>query len=265
MTAAEFTFSFNCLGEVSMQERLDAAQAAGFTDIGISIRWMGIWLESHDLAELDAMLAARGQRITELEAVRVMGLEPDPRGDLAAMLAEHYRPMRLQSVGPYVGTLDEAAARVARVADRFAQWGVEVVLEPLPFTNMSTPAIAADIIRRSGCANVSMCLDIWHLYRADLPMAHLDDLWPVISTVQFNDGTIVAQHPDLLTDCLENRMSPGAGEFDLIGLVRQRDLKRPDATFSIEVISKSLRTQDSTAAAQAIADGINLVLTASRS
>ncbi len=37
---SDFTFSFNCIGEVSLSERFAAARAAGFTDVGISIRWL---------------------------------------------------------------------------------------------------------------------------------------------------------------------------------------------------------------------------------
>ena len=224
------------------------------------------WLaEGHTLGELDAILAEHGVSVAELEAVRVMGPDPDPREDLAAILAEHLRPARLQSVGPYEGTLDEAAARVAQVADRFAPWGVEVVLEPLPFTNMRTPADAADIIRRADRPNVSMCMDVWHLYRNELPLSHLDDLWPYISTVQFNDGTIECQYPDdLREDCLINRRVPGDGEFDLVGLVHERNRHRPDATWSIEVINTTLKDQDPMLSARQIAEGLAGVLAASR-
>ena len=35
---SDFTFSFNCLPEVPLDERFAAAREAGFTDVGISIR-----------------------------------------------------------------------------------------------------------------------------------------------------------------------------------------------------------------------------------
>ena len=83
-----------------LAERFAAAKAAGFVDVGISIRWMGLWLAEHDLSEIDALLAEYGLRVAELEAIRVMREEQDPLEDLAAMLAEHFRPDRLQAVGP---------------------------------------------------------------------------------------------------------------------------------------------------------------------
>ena len=265
-TVADFTFSFNCIGEVSLAERFAAAKNAGFPDVGLSVRWMKLWLaDGHTLDELDALIADAGVRIAELEAIRVMRAEQDPLEGLAATLAERLWPARLQAVGPYDGTLDDAAVRAARVADRFSAWDVDVVLEPLPFTNMRTPADAADIIRRADRPNLSMCMDIWHLYRNGLPLSHLDDLWPYISTVQFNDGTIVSEFPDdLREDCLLNRRVPGEGEFDLVGLVRARNAHRPDSTFSIEVINTLLRTQDPALSAQQIADGLDNVLVASR-
>lgn len=263
---SDFTFSFNCLPEVALDERFAAASAAGFTDVGISIRWLGLWLnDGHDLDEFESLLTDNGLRLTELEAVRVMQEEPDPKLELSAVLAERFRPARLQSVAPYAGSLDDAAARSGAVADQFAKWGVDVVLEPLPFTNMQTPADAAAIILRADRPNLSMCMDVWHLYRMGLSIEDLDGLWPYISTVQFNDGTIESQLPDdLLQDCLVNRMVPGQGEFDLVGLVRARNAHRPDSTFSIEVISSALHKQDSFTTARQIAEGIEAVLAASR-
>jgi sugar phosphate isomerase/epimerase len=263
---SDFTFSFNCIGEVPLAERFAAAKGAGFPDVGLSVRWMRLWLEDgHTLDELDGLVADAGVRITELEAIRVMREQQDPLEDLAAELAERLRPARLQAIGPYDGTLDDAAVRAGRVADRFAQWGVDVVLEPLPFTNMRTPADAAAIILRADRPNLSMCMDVWHLYRNELPLSHLDGLWPYISTVQFNDGAIVSEFPDdLREDCLINRRVPGEGEFDLVGLIRARNAHRPDSTFSIEVINPTLRTQDAAQSARQIATGLDAVLAASR-
>jgi sugar phosphate isomerase/epimerase len=263
---SDFTLSFNCVGEVPLAERFAAAKAAGFPDVGLSVRWTKLWLEEgHTLDELDTLIAEAGVRIAELEAIRVMREEQDPLEDLAAVLAERLRPARLQAVGPYDGTVDDAAQRAGRVADRFAPWGVGVVLEPLPFTNMQTPADAAAIILRADRPNLSMCMDIWHLYRNGLPLSHLDGLWPYISTVQFNDGTIECQFPDdLREDCLLNRRIPGEGEFDLVGLIRARNAHRPDSTFSIEVINPTLRSQDAALSARQIATGLEAVLAASR-
>ncbi len=262
---SDFTFSFNCLAEVPMEIRFAAARDAGFVDVGLSVRWMKQWLETHDLAELDHKLDQFGVRVAELEAIRVMGEETDPLEDLAALLAEHLRPDRLQAVGPFSGTQMQAALRAGRVADRFSQWDVEVVLEPLPFTNMKTPADAASIIRLADRPNLSMCLDIWHLYRNDLPLSHLDNLWPYISTLQINDGTLLCEFPeDLREDCLRNRKIPGLGEFDLVGLFTERNVHRADSTFSIEVISTELKAQDPSLTARQIAEGLDAVLKASR-
>ena len=249
-----------------MAERFAAAKAGGFTQVGLSLRWTSAWLDrGHDLSELDQLIDDTGIVINELEAVRIMAEEADPREEFAAVMAERYRPARLQAVGPYDGSVDEAAQRAGRVADRFAAWDVDVVLEPLPFTNLQTPADAATIILRADRPNLSMCMDVWHLYRMGLPLSHLDGLWPYISTVQFNDGTIVCEYPeDLREDCLLNRRIPGEGEFDLIGLIRARNAHRPDSAFSLEVINTTLRTQDAALSARQIADGLAGVLAASR-
>ncbi len=257
----DFTFSFNCIGEVSLEERFAATRDAGFVQVGLSCRWMKLWLEEHSLEELDALLDEYGLVVGELEAIRVMQVDVDPLEETAALLAERYRPVRLQAIAPYDGTIAEAAVRAARVADRFAPWGVEVVLEPLPFTNMRTPADAAEICRLAGRPNLSICMDIWHLYRNGLPLSHLDDCWDCITSLQLNDGTIVSEYPDdLREDCLRNRRIPGQGEFDLVGVLAAGLRHRSDLTYSIEVIETSLREQDATLTARQIADGITELL-----
>lgn len=264
-TVSDFTLSFNCLDEIPLETRFAAARDAGFVEVGLSVRWMKQWLESNDLVHLDFLLAEHGLRVAELEAIRVMSEEQDPLEDIAAMLAEHLRPLRLQAVGPYSGSVADAARRAGRVADRFSTWNVDVVLEPLPFTNMQSPAEAAAIIQLADRPNLSMCMDVWHLYRCGLPLSHLNGLWPYISTIQFNDGTLLCQHPeDLREDCLRNRRIPGLGEFDLVGLVRARNQNRPDSTFSIEVIATELKAQDPFLTARQIAVGLDSVLQASR-
>jgi sugar phosphate isomerase/epimerase len=256
LTPADFAFAFNCIGEVSLDERVAAAKAAGFVEIGLSCRWMRLWLQDHDISELDAILDSAGMRVGELEALRVLKAEPDPLEDVAALLAEHFRPRRLQVVGDYEGSLDDAATRLARVADRFGQWGLDVVLEPLQFTNVTTPGIGADIVARADRPNAGLCLDIWHVYRAGLDFTCLDGVWPYIFTLQMNDGTVVAEDPNLYDDCLANRRILGDGEFDIVGLLRMRDVLKPDTTFSMEVISTDLRAQDAHLTAQQIADGL---------
>jgi hypothetical protein len=71
-----------------------------------------------------------------------------------------------------------------------------------------------------------------------------------------NDGTVIAEDPNLYDDCLANRRILGEGEFDIVGLLRQRDEFKPDTTFSMEVISTRLREQDARQTAQEIADGL---------
>ena len=218
------------------------------------------FLIDHSLTEVDDLLDEFGLVVTEIEAARVMLADPDPRLVVAATLAEHFRPQRLQATGDFDGTFEDAARYAGVVADQFAEFGTEIVLEPLPFTNMTTPADSVRIIELAGRKNISICMDVWHLYRNQLPLSVLDDAWPHISTLQFNDGTIDQEESDLRDDCLHNRRILGEGEFDLIGLLRERDKRRPDTTLSIEVINTGLRAQDPALTARQIAQGISNVI-----
>ena len=66
LTPADFTFSYNCLGDIDYDTRFAVASAAGFREIGINLRHMGVWLQEHSLDELDALLDKHGLIVGEM-------------------------------------------------------------------------------------------------------------------------------------------------------------------------------------------------------
>ena len=123
------------------------------------------------------------------------------------------RPARLQSVGPVRRQPRRRRRRARARSPTGSPSGASTSSSSrCPSPTCRRPADAAAIIERADRPNLSMCMDVWHLYRMGLSLYHLDGLWPYISTVQFNDGTIVSEFPDdLREDCLLNRRVPGRG------------------------------------------------------
>jgi sugar phosphate isomerase/epimerase len=239
-TLADVTLSFHTLGEVDVYERAEAASAAGFRKLGLSIRRTRAWLDEHSLPELREVLARHGLVVSELEALAPMKVEPDPHADFALELARSLDCPLIQVIGPYDGTAVEAAERLRALADRAP--GVTFSLEFLPFTNITTAELGVDLVRAVDRPNVGLCVDFWHLYRSGGSPADLAPLWPHVVSMQLDDGSLVAEDPDLYTDCVHNRRLPGAGEFDVAGLLAQAQRNRPGYSLSIEVISDELTT-----------------------
>jgi sugar phosphate isomerase/epimerase len=169
-------------------------------------------------------------------------------------------------IGPYEGTLDDAAAGFAMVCDRLARHGTQAALEYFPeMSNIPDVTTALDLVERAGRDNGGLCVDSWHHFRTGDTFEALARV-PAdrVVGVQFNDGPLARVDPDYYTECTSYREIPGAGEFDLIGFVRTLDEMGVDVPFEVEVISLELDRLDPNDAAQRIADGARAVIAAAR-
>jgi sugar phosphate isomerase/epimerase len=259
----DVTLSFHTLGEVDLETRAAAAEAAGFRRVGLSIRRTRTWLENHQLSELTDLLERHGLVVGELEALRHLLVDHDEHEEFALALARELAVPLLQVIGPVEGALDEGAARLGRLADRAADQGMRVSLEFLPWTNVATIAAAAELVTAAGRANAGICIDVWHLYRSGGSVAAAAELWPYVASIQLDDGPLVADVPDdLHRDCLHHRRLPGDGDFDLVTLLAEAERSAPGYALSVEVISDRLRALPPGQVAQLAATASSRTLTA---
>jgi sugar phosphate isomerase/epimerase len=254
------------------EERFSAARQAGFSAVGFGVPGF-IELEESGTAAGDLRrLADRlGVAITEIEALRPRWGRPDEEResraeDAAFRMADAFGSRYVQVIGPYHGSLDDAAAAFARLCDRAGDHGLTAGIEFLPFTNIVDAATAAAIVDRAGRPNGGVCLDSWHHFRGAADTTMLRDLTARrIVAVQIDDGTTLPEHDDYYTDCIENRRIPGEGEFDLIGFVRLLDELAVSVPVSLEVISTELQALPPADAAKRIREGFLRVMEAARS
>ncbi|MFA7584613.1 MAG: sugar phosphate isomerase/epimerase [Novosphingobium sp.] len=114
----------------------------------------------------------------------------------------------------------EAAEILAAFAEAAAAFGLATNLEPVCGGQSQTLAEAHDLIRASG-ADVGLCLDPHHLFRAGGTVADIAALPPgAIRYVQLCDGP-VPQPPEIAqTEAVCERLYPGDGQFPLADLLR---------------------------------------------
>jgi sugar phosphate isomerase/epimerase len=262
-TLADTTLSFHSLGETELGARAAAASAAGFRRIGLSIRRTRAWLAEHSVAELTDLLDEHGLVVSELEALMPMRAEPDQHAEFALDLARVLDVPLIQMVGPFDGDPEDAARRLSDLAHLFAGEGRTLSLEFLPWTNVPTAGVGADLVRRVGDPSVGICVDVWHLYRSGGALSDLDDVWPHVASIQLDDGPLVADLPgDLFTDCVHNRRLPGSGEFDLVPILAAAQRHAPGYSLSVEVISDDLKLLPVEAAARLLAESVTRTLAA---
>ena len=246
-------------------ERAAAAHDAGFDGFGM---YVGDWSLQRTAGrsddELLAILAEHGTRVAEIEALPIFG---DAHLDTFVHLVATYRPDRIQTIPPFAGAVDRAAAGewLAKVADRIAPFGCSLAIEFLPFTDIGDAAAAAELVDRAGRPNVGLCVDSWHFTRSTNDLDHLRAIpgEKVVAT-QWNDGTVVAQEADYYTDCLANRVPPGDGEFALVEIVRILDAAGSRAPIGVELCSAELWAGPIDEAARVGAVAMRRVLAAAR-
>ena len=254
------------------EERVRAAAEAGFAAMGFYIGdYQRLRAEGAKDADLRAILDHHGMRVVEIEALR--GWSATGK-DLDAYLETEQQVFTMsdalgpghhvQVIGPYAGTLDDAAQAFAGVCDRAAEHGLAAAIEFLPeMTNIPDAATAMQIVQTAGRANGGICLDCWHHFRG----ANDDDMLRGIPaerifTVQFDDGPRQRTDPDYYTDCTQYREVPGDGDFDLAGFLRLLAEMGVRLPLSVEVMSARFQELTAGQITQRLADATRAVVTA---
>jgi sugar phosphate isomerase/epimerase len=263
-------------------ERLAAAVAGGYSAVslwgrdyaaaraeGLSDADLRVMLDDHGLvvAELDPawwwLPGAADIRIPpEHDTEEVFGFGED---DLFAV-ADALGARSLNAVDVFGGTwdVDQAAEAFAGLCTRAREHGLLVHIEWLAWSRIPDLATARRIVELAGQPNGGLCVDAWHLVRAG---DTLEDLAAVpgelILGVQLDDGPLEAED-DLVSATLHQRLLPGHGGFDLVGIVGALAASGTTAPIGVEVFSDELHRLDPVEAAVAAATATRAVLEAAR-
>lgn len=262
-TLVEAASQAGCAG-ISLQPHLyDAARAAGQSDAEMRQRMADAGVS---IAELDALVSWLPGSVPKGIADR------EPAKSMLTRTAEDFfrladavggRSLNVAQVFGDTIDIDQAAAALAEVARGAADHGLLVSLEFLPWSGIPDPATALAIVERTGCDNVGLMVDSWHLYRG----AGIDTLKSVpgerVVGVQLNDAPAEAG-PVALVETLEARLLPGEGDIALASVVRTLDDIGSRAPIGIEIYSKALARRDPLDVAREAALSTRQVLGAAR-
>lgn len=225
-----------------LDDRIRAAGAAGFAGIGLFAgQYAQLRSDGLEVAELQNLLDESSVCIAEVEALSGWA-NHEPSPDYFAFesivwdVVDTFESRYVQAIGPYEGTLHDAAARFGELCDRAGEHGAVVGLEFLPFTNLVTAADTLRIVEEAARPNGGVCVDIWHHARGanDLDMIRALP-GELITGIQMSDGPMTPQLEDYKDDCLRNRISPGDGEFGAVEFVSTLLDAGVDLPWSLEV------------------------------
>ncbi|MFD9306654.1 sugar phosphate isomerase/epimerase family protein [Streptomyces sp. NPDC060048] len=259
------TISSLTLGTAPFRERVQAAAAAGFQAVGLSVEAYGEARRSGlDDDAMRAVLDEHRLALGEVEFLsdwvpRAGGGEDGGDGDGAIPSAKERTAFHIaRTFGAdhiNVGLFDAAPLDV--IADRFTALceragELRIALEYMPFGAVPDLPTAWELVRRTGRPNAGLVLDVWHWVRgATAP----EDLAPVpaarIFTVQLCDVG-PDPLPDMRQESLHLRLVPGSrtgAAGRLLGLLEAHGVR---TRVSAEVMSDALLAQGTGATARAV-------------
>jgi sugar phosphate isomerase/epimerase len=246
----------------SFRDRVDAAVAGGFAA-------MSLWGRDYASARRDGLTDADIRAHLDANGISIAELDPAwwwlpgataTAADIPAgfdseevfgygeselfRIAEVVGARSINAVDIFGGrwTVDAAAEAFAALCDRAREHDLLVHLEFLPWSRIPDLATAWEIVRRADRPNGGIAVDAWHYFRSGADEEALRDVpGDRLLGIQLDDGPRLAE-ADLLHATLHERLLPGDGEFDLVGLLGVLREIGAVAPVGVEVFSDELHT-----------------------
>ncbi|WP_442839098.1 sugar phosphate isomerase/epimerase family protein [Acinetobacter baumannii] len=225
----EYSLSFLTVADVSPVEAVKIAAKCGYAAVGLRLLPAApneidypILNDSKVIKETRAALDDTGVRIADVEIVRITsGFEPDTYLQFLST-AEQLGARHILVAGndPEQSRLIHHFAQFCELSKQF---GLSCDLEFMPWTNVKNLAQAEYIVNQSGQENAAILIDALHFDRSDSTLEQIKALDPKqLNYVQLCDGLAEYDPSDegLIKIARSNRLVPGQGEIDLVGLIR---------------------------------------------
>ena len=156
----------------------------------------------------------------------------------------------------------ELTEAMAGVCARGAERGFEIALEVAPWKGIIDIPKAVRIIEATGHPNARLVIDNWHMFRGQVPEAHLAAI-PTqrVSAIQLSDAPAAAA-PEIFAETMGARLLPGEGDCDIPAFLSALSANAGDVPISVEVLSDELRARGPVEAAVRTAEATRRVLAA---
>ncbi|MBW2267423.1 MAG: sugar phosphate isomerase/epimerase [Deltaproteobacteria bacterium] len=243
---SDLVLSSGALSNPPFADVVAAAVAGGYK--GISL-WPGAYTPGRrpgvSYRDMRSMLADNGLVLWDVDAV-VAWVGPDDPGppyleespeavlfELAAELSSRYVNVLLHGRGE--APVDAAAAVLSGVCERAAAHGLRAHMEFSRNRVVRAIPAAAEVVRATGRDDTGLLVDAWHVHFGPGSFADLADIpGTLVTGVQLNDAP--SEPPvDLAFATRHQRLVPGEGAMDLVGLLRTLGRIGCQAPLTVEV------------------------------
>jgi sugar phosphate isomerase/epimerase len=195
--------------------------------------------------ELAATLKGEGIQVLDTEIVRIKPEMDWSSLETVLVFSQEFAARRLLVADndPDSGRSRDSLARLGELA---RPHGVTPHLEFMPWT--CAPNLRAAKERVAGLENVALLIDAFHLVRSGGRVDEIDDGDASVGYLQLCDiAGPVPEMDEILREARSDRLFPGEGEIDLVGLLQ----RLPGIPVSLEIPADRLRDAGWTAEARA--------------
>lgn len=242
--------SGSAVSAFDLRERAQAASAAGWTGIGLSIDDLDHAVEQLGFAGVRSLLGDNGLKFLELEALWdwcADGARRTASDALRSKLlhaAEALGAFQIKIVGDLAGgdwPLEKVVEDFRALARQAGDAGTQVSLEIFPGSNVADLPTALAIVEGAASKSGGLLLDIWHIARCGIPYEEIASIPPQhIKHVELSDAA-AEQVGTVLEDTIRRRKLPGEGELDVVGFLRALRKAGYRGVYGVEIVSDEQR------------------------
>jgi sugar phosphate isomerase/epimerase len=231
----------------AFQHRVEAAAKAGYTGIGLVHADLMAVIDKSGFREAKHILEANGIRHIEFEFLTDWYAKGESRRASdkirkELLIAAQELGARAFKVGRGI---DEPGADITLMADEFGKLseeadrqGTSIVLEIMPFSNVSTIDTALQIVQGASHRSGKLLLDIWHLARGGVDFADIAKVpAEFIGAVELDDADEYPIEP-LWEDTIGRRRLPGEGFLDVPAFVHAIQTQGYSGPWGVEILSE---------------------------
>lgn len=235
----------------SLRERAEAASAAGWKGMGLIHADLMAKAQKLQMSEIRQIFADNGMKHLELEFLVDWYLDGDRR-----VASDKFRREILEAAGEIgarslkvaAGLFDDAPPDLPRMRDEFArvcedaaQYGVQVVLEVQPFSNIKTLEHGLAIVEGANQPNGGLLLDQWHMVRGGISNPQIAAMpGRFIKSIELDDADREL-NGSLWEDTIYHRKLCGEGSFDTSAFIQAVRTAGYDGPFGVEILSETFR------------------------
>jgi sugar phosphate isomerase/epimerase len=195
--------------------------------------------------ELAATLKGEGIQVLDTEIVRIKPEMDWSLLETVLAFSQEFAATRLL-VADNDPDADRSRDSLARLGEMARPFGVTPHLEFMPWTCTQNIRVAKERVAR--LKNIALLIDAFHLVRSGGSVDEIDWGDTAIGYLQLCDiAGPVPEMEEILRQARSDRLFPGEGEIDLVGLLQ----RLPDIPISLEIPADRLRDAGWTAEARA--------------